>query len=389
MDSNVKIYDLIIVYSEDNAKSAKDKSYRGKVPFFGECKIYNDSYNYFLLRCKKMGIRAALATSKDIIGPGLFQSFWTYDKKWIRNAGKAHSRILFDKFTPTTIEQRGKLKLLTPSKFIYTFNNKKLVDIFQNKLYTYKYFKEFAIPSVKINNPSKEEIYLAKTKLDKLLKRHKYRNDFKGYLIKDRCGSGGSRIFKVDLDCRLKDSLKEIEKQHKLDMKNGRLVSYILQPFINYDKGFVFGKYKGFIDLRVILLNHKIVQTYIRIARKGDFRCNEHQGGNLVYMPKKIILKDVLVMTQKIIKKLKLKLKQSLYALDFIRSNNGNLYFVEGNIKPGIDWNHKKKINEIRSKELINLIVDELKSIIKTDQTSYRRATTEQVSHEEHLKLFQ
>ncbi len=362
MDSIVKIYDLIVVYSDGNAKSAKDKSYSGKAPFFGELEIYNDSYSYFLLRCKKIGIRAAFATSKDIIGPGLFQSFWTYDKKWTRYADKAYSRVLFDKFTPTTIEQRGKFKLLTSSKSIYTFNNKKLADIFQNKLDTYEYFKEFAIPSVKIKNPSKEEIYLAKTELDKLLKKHKYRNDFKSYLIKDIHGSGGYRIFKVDLDCHLKDSLKGIEEQHKSDMENGRLVSYILQPFINYEKGFVFGKYNGFIDLRVILLNHKIVQTYIRIARKGDFRCNLHQGGNVVYLSKKMIPENVLVMMQKIIKKLKLKLelKHSLYALDFIRSNNGNLYFIEGNINPGINWDHKNRIDEIRSKELINLIVDEL-----------------------------
>ena len=72
-------------------------------------------------------------------------------------------------------------------------------------------------------------------------------------------------------------------------------------------------------------------------------------------------------MTRKIIKNLdtKLNLKHSLYSLDFIRSNNGNLYFIEGNDRPGIDWNHRKKINEIKSKELINLIVNELKLIIQ------------------------
>jgi hypothetical protein len=60
-----------------------------------------------------------------------------------------------------------------------------------------------------------------------------------------------------------------------------------------------------------------------------------------------------------------------LYTLDFIKSNNGNLYLVEGNSKLGIDWNHKNKINETKTKELINLIVNEFKSILKENSKSY------------------
>ncbi|MCH7952095.1 hypothetical protein IH980_05145 [Patescibacteria group bacterium] len=367
MDSKIKLYDVIVVYSKFIANSARDKQYREKAPFSSKDRhrIYNDSYRYFLLRCKKMGMKAAFATSKDIIAPGLFQSFWTYDKEWMRNYGKAYSRVLFDKFTPSTIKQKNKLTLLTSFKSVYTFNNKNMKDIFRNKLNTYEYFKEFAIPTVEITNHSKRNIILAKSELEKLLKRHRYGVDFNdGYIIKDKTGAGGSRIYKVDFD---KFGFKEIIKHYEVDKKDKKTLSYIVQPFINCNKGFRFGKYDGLIDLRLILLNHKIVQVYIRIAKKGKFECNEHQGGNLVYMPLKIIPKDVLTMTKKIIKKLdeKLNLKHSLYALDFMRSNNGNLYFIEGNTNPGIDWNHRKKINEIRSKELISLIVNELKLIIQ------------------------
>ena len=103
-------------------------------------------------------------------------------------------------------------------------------------------------------------------------------------------------------------------KHYELDKKDKKILSYIVQPFINCNNGFSFGKYCGVIDLRLIFLNHKIVQTYIRIAKKGKFECNEHQGGNLVYIPIKIIPKDVLTMTRKIIKNLHTKsdLKQSL-----------------------------------------------------------------------------
>ena len=367
MDIKIKPYDVIVVYSESVANSARDRHYREKSPFSskGSYGIYNDSYRYFLLRCKKMGIKAAFAISKDIIGLGLFQSFWTYDKEWVRNYGKAYSQVLFDKFAPAGIKQKNKLKLLTSSKSIHMFNDKKIKDIFWNKINTYKHFKEFSVPTVEITNLSKREIILAKTKLDKLLKRHRHKADFNdSYIIKDKTGTGGFKIYKVDFG---KFGLKEIMKQYELDKKDKKISSYIIQPFINCSNGFVFGKYSGLIDLRVIILNHEVIQTYIRIAGKGNFRCNEHQGGNLVYMPIKTIPKDVLTMTGKIIKNLdiKLNLKHSLYSLDFIRSNNGNLYLVEGNDRPGIDWNHRKKINEIKSKELINIIVNELKLIIQ------------------------
>jgi len=356
-----------VIYTESIANSAKDKKYKEKTPFSSKkrYKIYNDSYRYFLLRCKKMGIKAAFATSKDIIGPGFFQSFWTFDKDWVRNFSRAYSKILFDKFTPVTCAQKNKLKLLTSAKNIYMFNNKKIIDIFQNKLNTYKQFSELTIPTVEITNPSKKTIIQAKVKLDILLKKHRLKLDFiNGYLIKNIIGTGGFKIHKVNFE---KSAYKEIMKYYRSDKKGTKILSYILQPFISYRNGFVFGKHHGLIDLRIILLNHKIIQAYIRIAKPGKFECNEHQGGNLVYIPLKIIPKDVLSMTGKIIKKLdtKLNLKHSFYSLDFMRTNSGHLYFLEGNNNHRIDWNHRKKINGKKSKELINLIVNELKLIMQ------------------------
>jgi glutathione synthase/RimK-type ligase-like ATP-grasp enzyme len=367
MNSVKKKFGIIVLYSEAIVHSAGDKKYGEKTPFSikGRRGEYNDCYRYFLLKCKKMGIEAALVSSVDIIGPGLFQSFWTYDRKWIRNDGQAYSRVIFDKFTPLSIDQKNKLKLLTSSKSVFVFNNKKIKDIFQNKLETYQYFEEYAIPTVEIIGASKPKIESAKRSLDKLSSKHKFNADFiHDYILKDNTGAGGFKIYKVDFD---KYSFKEIKKQHKLDKRSNAGLSYVLQAFIDCNHGFVFGKYEGMIDLRVIILKGKIIQTYIRIAKKGNFKCNAHQGGNVVYMPIDKIPTDVLAMTKKIMQKLKdnLNIDHSLYALDFIRSNNGNLYFIEGNTNPGINWNYNNKIDVIKSKELIDYIIEELVLIIK------------------------
>ena len=367
MSNKIDQYDVIVVYSESIANDAMDKNYDENSPFSsdGEYEGYNDSYRYFLLLCEKSGINAAFATSKDIIGPGLFRSVWTYDGGWVRNSGNAYSQVIFNKFNPNTIEQENKLKLLTSSKSIYLFNKNKIKVLFQNKLNTFEHFNEFAIPTVEIVNPSKQEMVLAKIKLDKILNTHRYGVDFnEGYIIKDITGASGFNIHKVQFD---KFGFKEILKHYELDKKNKKKLSYILQPFINCDDGFVFEKYCGPIDLRVIVLNTKIIQTYIRIAEKGKFECNLHQGGKVFYISKKIIPKDILGMSEKIIKRLdsKINLKHSLYALDFMQSNDGNVYFIEGNDTPGIIWEYKNKMDEIKSKELIDFIVNELKLIIR------------------------
>lgn len=364
-------FDVMVVYSETVAKSARDKQYKGRSPFprTGKYGGYNDSYSYMLLRCKKTGMKAAFTTSKDIIGPGLFQSYWTYDSKWTKHPGQASSAVLFDKFTPSTTEQQGQLELMTSKKSVYTFSGKEIKNIFLNKLNTYTHFKEYAIPTVAVANPSRQTIARAKQSLDTLLDHHQYEMDVDdGYILKDQTGSGGHKIYKVDFDTV---GSEDIMKYYAHDKKDKKLLSYVLQPFIDCTDGFHFENYSGFIDLRLILLNQKIVQAYIRVAREGEFKANEHQGGNLVYIPLSLIPHTVRTMSQQITQQLHtmIGLKHSLFALDFIQSNDGNLYFIEGNTNPGIDWDHGKKINEVKSKELIDIIVRELRLISKEMRT--------------------
>jgi glutathione synthase/RimK-type ligase-like ATP-grasp enzyme len=138
--------------------------------------------------------------------------------------------------------------------------------------------------------------------------------------------------------------------------RNAR-ISFIIQPFALFDKGFCYRKTTSSTDIRLIYLNGEIIQSYIRVAKAGDFRCNEHQGGSLTYLgineiPEKLIEKSKLIA--------EILDKKSLYALDYIISNNGNVYLLEGNTGPGLDWNVSRKKNEIEAKKLIKLIVKEL-----------------------------
>ncbi|PIR75127.1 MAG: hypothetical protein COU34_04450 [Candidatus Magasanikbacteria bacterium CG10_big_fil_rev_8_21_14_0_10_43_9] len=235
-------------------------------------------------------------------------------------------------------------------------------NIFDNKLHTYHTFKEFAIPTVEIKGVTEKEILLAKKRLDTILQTHPHAEDFSDqYIIKNKKGSGGFNIFQVTFT---KNGIQKILEHCE---KNNKNISYLLQPFLSCDTGFHFKKHSGTIDLRVISLYKKTIQSYIRVAKKGNFLANQHQGGNSFYISLKKIPQDVLSMNRKVknILDATSDISHSLYALDYIRSNNGNLYLVEGNANPGIYWEYDEiRSSKQKTKKLINVIVNEIQTII-------------------------
>jgi len=62
--------------------------------------------------------------------------------------------------------------------------------------------------------------------------------------------------------------------------------------------------------------------------------------------------------------------KSSLFALDFIISNNGNIYLLEGNTGPGLDWNLSSKENKEEAQKFIRIVVKELAKLARQTKTS-------------------
>jgi glutathione synthase/RimK-type ligase-like ATP-grasp enzyme len=200
-----------------------------------------------------------------------------------------------------------------------------------------------------------DNMNMACKKLVKLMLVHLGINDFSSDVImKDKFGSGGNGIYKFKIDKRIE--MQNVAKKHPK-------ISYIIQPFAKFDTGFLFKDNLESADIRLIFLGGKIVQSYIRVAKTGDFRCNEHQGGLLTYLNLSEIPIDVVNKAYQVAEILNKKC--SLYTLDFIVSNSGNAYLLEGNTNPGLDWNENLPKNEIEAKKLINLVVEELKNRVR------------------------
>lgn len=349
----ITTFDLLIVYSERIATSANSLSKNVTAPFSKESgnESYNLVYSYFLKTCQKNNLKTAFTTSADIVGAGKCQSYWLFKKnQWIKVRESGYSKVIFDKFSPTNQKIKASRNLLFSSRKVKPFNNPYLFNLFFDKQKTYKKLNKFSIPTVTIKNCTRKSINYACKTLKEIVKRHPYKDDFSDEIImKDRFGAGGINVykFKVDQTKKIVESLKKHNKK-----------SFIIQSFIGFDKGFSYKNSPVLTDIRLIYLGGKIIQTYIRMAKAGEFRCNEHQGGTLKYIPKSQVPTNVFLTSNKIAEVL--NKKSSLYALDFIISNNGNVYLLEANTGPGLDWNLSIKENEIEAKKLMRIIIKEI-----------------------------
>lgn len=346
------LFDVLIVYSDRLASSANSPP-DVSTPFTqgSSRENYNVAYAYFLKICQKNKLKAAFTTSSDIIGPGECCSYWLYEKNsWLKVKKTGYSKLIFDKFFPTDKRTKTNRDLLFSSIKVKLFDHPRLFNLFFDKLLTYKKLSQFSLPTVAIKDNTKKGISKACQKLKQIITNHPHQNDFSNdFVVKDRFGSSGKNVYKFKVGQR---------KSMMAAMKKNNKISYILQPLAKFDKGFIYQNSPVTADIRLIYLGGKIVQTYIRMAKAGDFCCNEHQGGTLKYISKNKIPLAVVAKSNQIVKIL--NKNRSLFALDFIISNNGNIYLLEGNTKPGLDWNLSIKENEIKAKKLIRIIVKKL-----------------------------
>ncbi len=346
--------DVLVVYSASLAISSSASDSVSQFPFLltSPQGVYNRSYAYFLETCQKRNLKAGFTTSSDIIGPGLCQSYWTHsDGRWNKELQPAVAHQVFDKISPTSERRSLERELLFSDKKVVPFNDPELFFTFFDKLQTFTKLPEYAVPTVSVPSDKKADILLALRELDQLLSQHKYRSDFsQDIIMKDRFGAGGNFVYKIQratLVEEVQNTLRQFPE-----------IAFVFQPFLTFDSGFSYQGRQTATDIRLIFQHDALLQCYFRMAKSGDFRCNEHQGGELCYVTSEDIPSQVLSIAKKIVAKI--DKKNMLFALDFVVSNAGNIYFLEGNIGPGIDWNDNKKVNRDMSKQLIRNIVEEL-----------------------------
>lgn len=350
--------DVLVVYNASVAQSAAVSDMDSMHPFLinSAHANYNLSYSYFLDRCDQLGLSAGLTTSADITGPGTCQTYWTsQDNAWAKINAPARSHHIFDKISPNTAARSAERTLLLSDTTIHPFNDRSLFTTFHDKLLTYQQLPAYALPTVALTDSSTSSIHTALAALRDLCARHHFPADFgRTVILKDRFGAGGNYVFKITRSHILR--IRQLMRQNPH-------VSFILQPYLAFNLGYSYRGKPTTADIRLIFHQNRLFQAYLRLARAHDFRCNQHQGGQLIYVTKKDLPSAVLQVAQSI--RRRINKPTALYALDFVISNSGHIYFLEGNIGPGITWDVNDVVDTSKAQALIRSIVQSLAARVR------------------------
>jgi len=350
---NTAQLDVLVVYSSANAISASVRNSESRHPFaLGSAEEgYNHSYAYFLRACEKAGLTAGFAASSDITGPGTAECYWINQSgNWVKVSTPVQSFIIFDKLSSRLELRVAERELLLSDDQVQAFNNSSIIELFTDKLFTYQQLPETGIPTVAVLSRKAKDITAALTELEVLRSLPRHKGSFStAVILKDRFGAEGNAVFKIEVP-----TVSKIQ----ILMRAHPNITFILQPFLLFDSGFSYQEKKTAIDIRLIYHNNQLLQSYLRMAQAGDFRCNAHQGGEVVYIHDDEIPASVLESAQQILQKLD-QLK-GLFSLDFSISNAGTVYLIEGNSGPGLTWDESMKHDEKKVKQMIRSIVQEL-----------------------------
>jgi len=139
-----------------------------------------------------------------------------------------------------------------------------------------------------------------------------------------------------------KDKFKEF-KPEKEDTK------FILQEFVDTSNG-IPGITPGKHDLRIVVVNGKVVWCHVRVPALGTFLANAAQGGNLTEVDYEAVPESVKKIVRAISKKLYDEYDNPVFSLDFGINEKGIPLIFEINDQIGFPkWEMKNRDNFLKA----------------------------------------
>lgn len=313
-------------------KSRWDKS----KPFSNEKYMY--SYEYFYSLCQKNSIRICRASYQWYdYKKKIFKYAWVFEsknKKWKR-VYNIKPDLIFDK-TKSNPESFLKSSLI---KNDYPFfNSMEFTKIVDNKLATSLLFPEYSKKSTIINDFNHLLFFLKKLP------------DGKKLVLKPINLSGGKNVF-IGSKAEIIKIIKE---------QGVKISDWILQDFIDSSLG-IQGIMKGVHDLRLVVIDDKIIYSYYRKPASGSLLANLAQGGSMEIVPIEKLPKRIIPIFEKA-KIIFSEFEHKIYALDVMFDEKQNPWIVELNSMPGMYF--AKGQEKIRSYFYKNLLAV-FKNILK------------------------
>lgn len=288
---------VLILFSKSKWKTStppKDEAYRY-------------SYEYFHTLCKKNGIRIYRASYEWYdFKNNIFKHAWVFEK-----IGNNWQRV--HNVKPDFIYDKTKARL-------EIFHYKDLIGRhypFINHLEFTKIIDHKFINSLMFSRWSKKS-WLADNK--KELKKILPRINTTKVVIKPLRQSGGQGVQVLNKSSALTQA----------QIKG----TYLVQEFLDSSNG-VPGVSKGFHDLRLILVNDKLIYSLIREPAKGSYLANLAQGGKVIFIPRAKVPKSVYPIISHANKIFK-PFSPRIFSIDVMFDEKKKPWVIELNSMPGL-----------------------------------------------------
>lgn len=240
---------------------------------------------------QKENWNAYVLTRKTHIGEGVFDGVWKYSNgKFIKIGKKVKMNLVYDrsagvKFPPDDDNN------------VVWVNNKKFKTLAWDKWAAYKAIGEYMPKTFLVNDESEIKSATSKIKTDIVV-------------LKPFNGLKGIGIYIGD-------------KKGALEFKfNKKYKPYIAQEFVDTSNG-IPRITQGRHDLRIVIVNGKVVWCHVRIPMEGTFLANAAQGGNLTEVDYKLVPNSVKEIVKEVSKLFTKEYDNPLYSLDFGIDKNG------------------------------------------------------------------
>ncbi len=266
---------------------------------------------------KERGIKVVWTNIQELSEKG-FASYYIWDgKNFVEKNKNLKPDYILDRSacSDKRMPIKNMMQEMAPS-----LNPPRVQMIAEDKFMTHLMFPEITIPSYLAHN--KEE-------LSAIAKKHKTTRKWVTKYLRGICGNG-----------------VEISSSKKVAQYKGKFPA-IMQPFLDSKQG-IPSLFKGIHDLRVICLDHKPIQAYIRTPAKGKELCNIAQGGTRIF----IALSDLPPQAKKLVQEVTKRLKpfqNTMYSVDMLFLNRKTPKLIEMNHNPTLEMTpgHEKEVKKI------------------------------------------
>lgn len=286
----------------------------------GHIDVKKPVYMRFFELCQKEGWNSYVLTRKTYKGNGIFEGGWKYDgKKFVLDKSSIKIDLVYDRSAGVKFPPKDDTSAIWVNEHSFKV-------LAWDKWAAYQVIGKYMPQTLLVKDESELSKVLPKINTDWVV-------------LKPFNGLKGVGIF---IGPKAEAQRFTFDKKYK---------PYIAQEFVDTSGG-IEGITSGKHDLRIVVVNGKVVWSHVRIPVGESFLANSARGGSLIEVGYSEVPESVKTIVEKVSKLFSEKYDNPIYSLDFGINRKGEPKIFEINDQIGFPrWGMKN-----RDKFLLSLI---------------------------------